>query len=140
MQSTYPRSFLLPQQVGLGVMLEHKYGHRDLLDMINRFGVCSSYTQASKYRTNAATVQGVDVIGDIEDVFVQFQSDNVDHASRTLDGYGSINVMCQMATFTPAVKAKRVVSRLTADMRDHKDIAHVQIVSQKDSSPIQPKK
>ena len=58
-------------------MLEHKYGHRYLVDMIYRFGCCLSYTDAYAYMTNAAIVQGVDVTGDIEDAFVQFMADNV---------------------------------------------------------------
>ena len=44
MQFTCPRSFLPSLQVGLSVILEHKYGHRDLVDMINKLGFCSSYT------------------------------------------------------------------------------------------------
>ena len=61
MQSMCPRSFLPPLQLGLSVTLEHKYGHRDLVDMINKLGFCSSYTEASKYRRSAAATLGVDV-------------------------------------------------------------------------------
>jgi hypothetical protein len=93
MHSTCPHSFLPPLQVGLSVTLEHKYGHHDLVDMVGKFGFCSSYTEASKYRKNAATTQGVDIINEIADTFVQYQADNVDHDSKTLDGYGTIHVM-----------------------------------------------
>ena len=104
MQSTCPRSFLPPLQVGLSVTLEHKYGHRDLVDMINKLGFCSSYTEANKYRSNASVVQGVDLPEQVAGSFLQYQADNVDHAYRTLDGHGSIHVMGQMATFTPGIQ------------------------------------
>ena len=103
MQSTCPRSFLQPLQVGLSVTLEHKYGHKDLIDMLHKFGFCSSYTEATKYRKSTAATTGVDVIDDVGEAFVQYQADNIDHASCTLDGYGSVHVMGQMATFTPAI-------------------------------------
>ena len=41
MQSTCPWSFLSPLQVGFSVTLEHKYGHCDLVDIINKLGFCS---------------------------------------------------------------------------------------------------
>ena len=90
MQSTCPRSFLPPLQIGLSVSLEHRYEHRDIVDMIGRFGFCSSYTEACKYRKNAATTQGVDLVNEIGDSFAQYQADNVDHASKTLDGNGAM--------------------------------------------------
>ena len=136
MQSTCPRSFLPPLQIGLSVTLEHKYGHRDLLDMINKFGFCSSYTEASTYRRSAAATQGVDVIEDLSDSFVQYQADNIDHASRTLDGYGSVHVMGQMATFTPAIVATRKVPRIKVSIDDLKKIGHVTIITQKDPRAV----
>ena len=48
MQLTCPRSFLSPLQVGLSVTLEHKYGHRELVDMMSKLGFCSSYSEANK--------------------------------------------------------------------------------------------
>jgi hypothetical protein len=137
MQSTCPRSFLPPLQVGLSVTLEHKYGHRDLVDMISSFGFCSSYTEASKYRRSAATTQGVDVINEITDTFVQYQADNVDHASKTLDGYGTIHVMGQMATFTPAIKVTRTVPRVNVNMDDVKKVCHVKLITQRDPKAVQ---
>ena len=137
MQSTCPRSFLPPLQVGLSVTLEHKYGHRDLVDMIGKFGFCSSYTEATKYRKNAAATQGVDIINDIANTFGQYQADNVDHASKTLDGYGSIHVMGQMATFTPAINATRRVPRVTVNMDDLKKIGHVKLVPQRNPKAAQ---
>ena len=105
MQSTCPHSFLPPLQVGLSVTLRHKYGHRNLMDMVNKFGFFSSYTEATKYRQSSATTQGVDISSDITDVFVQYEADNIDHANKTLDGNDTIHVMDQMATFTPGIKA-----------------------------------
>lgn len=138
MQSTCPRSFLPPLQIGLSVTLEHKYGHRDLVDMINTLGFCSSYTEASKYRRNAATTQDVDLrIEEIADTFVQYQADNVDHASTTLDGCGSIHVMGQMGTFTPALKVTRRVPRLKVTMDDLKKVCQVKLVAQKDVKAVQ---
>ena len=41
MQSTCPRSFPPPLQVCLSVTLEHKYRHRELVDMASKLGFCS---------------------------------------------------------------------------------------------------
>ena len=51
----------------------------------------------------------MDQIEAIENAFVQYQADNVDHACKTLDGYGSVHVMGQLATFTPGVKVTQKV-------------------------------
>lgn len=53
------RGFLLPLQVGLCVTLDHKYGHRDLIDLIYNFGFCSSYSESTLYKKNASATQGV---------------------------------------------------------------------------------
>ena len=136
MRSTCPRSFLPPLQVGLSTTLEHKYGHRDLVDMISKLGFCSSYSEANKYRTNAAAVQGVDLPEEVSASFMQYQADNVDHALRTLDGYGSIHVMGQMVSFTPAIKGVRKIPRLKVDMEIVRRLARVKLVEQKNPKPV----
>lgn len=110
--------------------MEHKYGHRDLVDMMNRLGFCSSYTEASRYTKNAASSHGVDILGDISDTFVQYQADNIDHVSRTLDGSGKIHVMGQMATFTPARKTIRIVPRANVNKEERRKIGLVHLVTQ----------
>lgn len=72
----------------------------------------------------------MDILGDISDTFGQYQADNVDHASRTLDGSGTIHVMGQMVTFTPAIKTVRRVPRANVNMEDLRKIGHVNLVTQ----------
>ena len=100
-QSTCPRSFLTPLQAGqVLVALEHKYGHCELMDMLNKLYNCSSYSGANKYRANATFVQWIDLLEEVTRSFLQYQADNIDHASRTIDGYSSVHIMGQIATFT----------------------------------------
>ena len=94
MQSTCPRSFLPPLQVGqVLVALEHKYGHCELMDMLHKLYNCSSYSEANTYRANATVVQGIDLTEKVTRSFLQYQADNVDYASRTIDGYSSVHIM-----------------------------------------------
>ena len=119
MQSTCPRSFLPPLQVGLSVTLEHKSGHRELVDMVGKLGFCSSYSEANKYRANASVVQGIDLPKEVTRSFLQYH------------GYGSVHVMGQVATFTPAIKIIRQIPRLKVDMEIVKLPAHINLVDQK---------
>ena len=48
--------------------------------------------------------------------FLQYKADNIDHASMTLDGYGSVHVMGQVTIFTPAIKIIRHITRLKVDL------------------------
>ena len=138
-QSTCPQSFLPPLQLGMCVTLEHKYSYWELVDMINKFGICLSYTEASKYWKNTAFSQGIYIIGEISGTFGQYPADNVDHACRTLDGSDTIHVMGQMATFTPAVKVTRKILRININMEDLKKIGHDRLISHKNPNAIEGK-
>ena len=74
-QSTCPRSFLPPLQVAqVLVALEHKYGHCELMDMLNKLYNSSSYSEANKYRAIATVVQGIDLSEEVTRSFLQYQA------------------------------------------------------------------
>ena len=59
MLATCPRSSLPPILLGLAITIQHKYGHRSLGDLLNKFGFASSYTETSTFIRVAAGTQGV---------------------------------------------------------------------------------
>ena len=61
-------------------------------DLINKFGFVASYSEAQRYKYNAAIAQGIDV-DKVSDKFMQYVEDNLDHDSRTLDGNRTIHCM-----------------------------------------------
>ena len=63
MQATRPRILTAPLQIGLAVQLHRKYGSRFLIDSLNSFGFCSSYTDVQLYERSAAVHQGTDING-----------------------------------------------------------------------------
>ena len=139
MQSTCSHAFLSPLQIGLSVTLEHRYGHRELVDLINKLGFCSSYCEASIYRRSAAATHGVDMISEAADTFCQYMADIIDHDSRTIDGSGTIHIMGQMVTFTSAVKKSIIIERREVTLEDPRKFGHVKLVTQKDPKHIQGK-
>ena len=61
MSATCPRGLLSPLQTGLSVTLDHKYGHRNLIDLHFNLGFCASYSEVSCTQKNAAVEQGIEV-------------------------------------------------------------------------------
>ena len=57
------------------------------------------------------TVQGVDAFSDIERTLIQYMADNIDHATKSLDGSGVVHVMVEMMTFTPAISTFRIIPK-----------------------------
>ena len=135
MNSTCPRSFLSPLHLGLSVTLESKYGKRELVDLMNKFGFVASYAEAQRYKYNAAITQGIDV-DKVSDTFMQYVADNVDHDSRTLDGNGTIHCMGSEVTLTPAVKSVRNIARKKINQDDLKQIGSINIVFQADPREV----
>ena len=116
--------------------LEQKYGHCELVDMLSKLCFCYSYSEDNNYRTNGAAVQEFELPEEVSWSFIQYQADNVDHASRTLDGHGSVHVMVQIATFTPTIKSVRQIPWLKVDMEVIKQVAQVNLVEQKDPKTV----
>lgn len=49
MTACRPRSFLSPIHLGLSVYIYRKYGSKNLIQLLNKLGVCSSYSEVNKF-------------------------------------------------------------------------------------------
>ena len=95
----------------MSVTLDHKYGHRDLIDLLFSFGFCSSYSESGLYKKNAAVAQGAHIDKLTTDSMLHLIADNVDHNAETLDGEDVIHMMGQMGAITPAIVTKKTIPR-----------------------------
>ena len=129
MLATCPRSSLPPILLGLAITIQHKYGHRSLGDLLNKFGFAILYTEASKVRRVAAGTQGVDLdLNDNVDSFFQWIADNVDHSSETLDGNNTVHMMGIMGTVTPGVCTNHTLKRRRISDNEILEIGKIDIV------------
>ena len=136
MSATCPRAFLSPLQVGLCITLDQKYGHRDLIDLLFKFGFCSSYAESGMFKRNAAVTQGVDVGELTTNAVLHLIADNVDHNAKTLDGEEVIHMMGQMGAVTPARQTKKVIQRAKVTLDDIRKIGQHKIIFQKDPKAV----
>ena len=125
-QSTISRKVIEPLQIGLGVLCHHQFGSRFLIDILNSMGFCSSYPEVQRFESSAAMTHGTDFCKTPEQ-FLQFVGDNVDHNTRSLDGYNTFHGMGINATLTPKVKQTRHVPRIRATNEDLIKIGKVNI-------------
>ena len=63
MQAVRPRAILVPLQIGLAIQVHRQYGSRYLVDVLNKLGFCSSYSEVQKYERSAAFHQGTNILG-----------------------------------------------------------------------------
>ena len=136
MSATCPRGFLSPLQVGMSVTLDHKYGHRDLIDLLFSFGFCSSYTESGLYKKNAAVAQGAHIDKLTTDSLLHLIADNVDHNAKTLDGEDVIHMMGQMGAITPAIVTKKIIPRSKVSMDDIRTMGRHKLIFQKDPKAV----
>lgn len=136
MSATCPRAFLSPLQIGLCVTLDQKYGHRDLIDLLFKFGFCSSYSESAIFKRNAAVTQGVDVGELTSDSVLHLIADNVDHNAKTLDGEDVIHMMGQMGAVTPARQTKKTIPRAKVRLDDIRKMGQHTIIFQKDPKAV----
>ena len=115
--------------------LDHKYGHRDLIDLIYKFGFCSSYSESTLYKKNASATQGVG--GEVAaGSLLHLIGDNIDHNAKTLDGENVVHVMGQMGAITPAAPIKKQIRRNKISLDVIRKIGHHNIVFQKDPKSV----
>ena len=58
MQATQPRSVLAPLQVGVGIQLHHHFASKFLINSMNKYEFCCSYSEVIKFERIAAVAQG----------------------------------------------------------------------------------
>ena len=136
MSATCPKRFLTPLQIGMCVTLDHKYGHRDLIDLLCNFGFCSSYSESCLYKKNASVAQGVGQCEVASNALLHLVADNVDHNAKTLDGEHSVHMMGQMGAITPATANQRNIPRNKVTLDDIRKIGQHKIFLQKDLKAV----
>lgn len=100
-------------QVGLSAYLMRKFGSKELVQVLNSLGFCSSYDESRLLEASMVDCpQALEISGDI---FAQMVADNADHIVNTLDGR-SIHIMAIISCITPAssVRSNRRIPRLSA--------------------------
>ena len=65
MQAARPRAIFPPLQLGLALQVHRQFGTRFLVDVQNKFGFCSSYSEVQKYERSATFHQGTDIRGTV---------------------------------------------------------------------------
>ena len=90
LSSMKTRKCMSPLQLGLAVTLYHRYGSKDLINILSTLGFCASYSHVQLFQASALTFQGEPVL---EKCFSQFVFDNADHNVCTLDGFNTFHYM-----------------------------------------------
>ena len=60
-QAARPRVLIATLQIDLGVQMHHHFSSKFLVNMLNKLGFSSSYTEVQKFEVNAAASQGADI-------------------------------------------------------------------------------
>ena len=122
--------------MGLSITLDHKYGRRDLLDLLSGLGFCSSYSEASLYKRNASVTQGVNVGELSEDALLHLIADNVDHNAKTLDWENVIHMTDQMGAIMAATPNRKNILRNQVKLEEIRKMGRQKIVFQKDLKAV----
>ena len=51
MQATFPRTFIMPLQIGLAVHLHDHFASKYLIDTLHQLGFCKSYKEVQRYES-----------------------------------------------------------------------------------------
>ena len=125
-QSTRHRGLLAPLQLGLGIQLHHHFGSKFLVNTLHKFGFTCSYKEIVKFERSAAVNEGT-TISNMENSFLQYIADNVDHNLRTIDGLSTFHGMGIMATLTPGITRATSVPRIKVTDEDILSVGQINI-------------
>lgn len=126
-QAARPRVNICSLQIGLGIQMHYHFASKFLIDVMNRFGFCSSYSEVQRFEWSAAAARGIYINGYSEGNYAQCIADNVDHNVRTLDGYTPFHGMGIQAAVTAVVKQSISIPRINANTDDIKALCTTNI-------------
>lgn len=135
MQTSRPRALITLLQLGPGVQVHHNFASRFLVSTLNCLGFCPSYYAVRKFESSTAAVQGVDLLGDVSNSFVQCVADNVDN-TRTKDDLNTFHGMDIIAGITPGTKRTQPVPRIAFSSDEIKALAKIKIKYYKTQSDL----
>ena len=138
-QGARPRSIIAPLQLGLAIQVHHHFRSRFLVDTLYKLTFCSSYSEVTRFESNAACTRSDNMIGSIDGGVCVFAGDNVDHNVATLNGEGSFHGMGMIAAVTPANSKSYTVSRSALKDFDVSSRAKVDITNFGVSNAIKPR-
>lgn len=101
-----------PKHVGLAVTFQHKYGKRDLIEILNTLGECMSYSATRQFLTSTAVyISKKQTPSEIQSFIppeltpiseggnlISAAGDNWDHDEHTVDGKRTTHAMTTMQT------------------------------------------
>lgn len=98
MSAVRPRLFLSPVQLALAVTLHRKFGSKQIINICNYLGFCSSYYEATLYESS---IMYQDPFSLKPGSFIQFVHDNADFDTNTIDGRNTFHYMGAIKVITP---------------------------------------
>jgi len=123
-QSSRPRSVLMPIPFSLAVSVDHSVASKSLSQLLAHLGYCVSYDEVTRFKQSVVACSNAEVAHGDEypPALTRWIADNVDHNIKTLDGTGTFHGMGMIAvTVAPTgtlsfsnPPVKRLHTRLTS--------------------------
>ena len=107
-KAAMPRSVLPPILFALSVQLDHVFGSKWQLSLLEKLGFSLSYCEVNRFKQTVVMSDNIeDIIQSIacEGCYITFVADNVDHNTATLDGLRTFHGMGVMAVITNSGKS-----------------------------------
>lgn len=102
--STRPKSFISSLLLGLAVTLNKKYASKELIEILNSLGFCSSYKDLQLFEGSVLENPQEKVY---DGTFLQYVFDNADHNINTIDGRNTFHSMGGIEIETPLTLVQR---------------------------------
>lgn len=119
--ATKPRSFLSPFQIGVSLSLYHRFGSKDLIEILSTLAVTCTYEEVLNYQRSLIKSQSRPMLK--ESGYSQFAFDNADHNVCTIDGRNTFHYMGGIQIVTPEdsvinSKVERITNLKSKDICD----------------------